>query len=419
MFKITIKDLKLFLTDRRARMLTFLLPIALITLFALAFGAMGGKNKSHTFELLLSDEDNTKASHNAIELLDSVKHLKLIPKPLAEAQNLVKKGKYDGVIILHKGFGDSLANGGKMPLEIQYDEAQEAELGMLQQSLMPTLFKMPMTGAGDMKKSMHGRFDKMLGTKDVKVQHKVNSQFDTLYETIQKTNPKKGSAGGWDMSSDIKMTKLVVADNDNALALIQAVAGTAIMMLLFSVAGMGASLLDEKQEGTLKRLLYSPVPPMSILFGKMMFATIIAIMQLTIMFLFAWIVFGLKIMENIPSLIVMILATAFACSSFGVFLASFAKSRSQVTSMATLIVLVMSCIGGSMIPLFFMPEWMSKIAVVSINYWGIQGFFDIFWRKLPITDSGFMMKVGILVGIGLVMNIISVRLFKKNILTIA
>jgi ABC-2 type transport system permease protein len=151
----------------------------------------------------------------------------------------------------------------------------------------------------------------------------------------------------------------------------------------------------------------------------MLSANVISISQLVMMFTYAWIVFGLDIFQNIPSLIVMIVATAFACSSFGVFLASFAKSRQQVQGFSTLIVLSMSAIGGSMIPLFIMPLWMQKIAVVSVNYWGIQGFYDIFWRMLPLSDPTFITRVIVLLAIGLVLNFIASRLFKKNILNLA
>ncbi|NOY46643.1 MAG: ABC transporter permease, partial [Chlorobi bacterium] len=91
-----------------------------------------------------------------------------------------------------------------------------------------------------------------------------------------------------------------------------------------------------------------------------------------------------------------------------------AKTRQQLQGLSTIIILVMSAIGGSMVPLFVMPAIMQKIAVVSVNYWGIQGFYDIFWRNLPIIE--IVPKMSVLVGIGLIMTIISVRLFKKNIL---
>jgi len=209
-------------------------------------------------------------------------------------------------------------------------------------------------------------------------------------------------------------------ENGNSFpGLVQSVAGAAVMMLLFSVAGIGGSLLEEKKEGMLKKLLCAPIHPNEILFGKMAFANIVSVMQLTLVFVYAKTVFGLDIFPHIPSLALMILATSYACSSFGVFLASFARSQQQVQSVSTIIILVMSAIGGSMMPLFIMPEFMQKIAVFSVNYWGMQGFFDIFWRLLPFTDSVFLSRVLVLIGIGTLLNWIAFLLFRKNILKIA
>jgi ABC-type multidrug transport system permease subunit len=158
--------------------------------------------------------------------------------------------------------------------------------------------------------------------------------------------------------------------------------------------------------------------PNNILYGKMIYANIISIAQLSIIFVYAWLVFGLVILHHLPSLVLMIFVTAYACSSFGIFLASFSKSRQQVQGLSKLIVLIMSGIGGSMIPIFMMPEFMQKIAVVSVNYWGIQGFYDTFWRLLPLTDMTFLSRVVVLIGIGTLLNIIALLMFKKNILKI-
>jgi ABC-type multidrug transport system permease subunit len=142
-------------------------------------------------------------------------------------------------------------------------------------------------------------------------------------------------------------------------------------------------------------------------------------LQLSVMFIYAKVAFGLDIFSHLPSLLLMIVATAYACSSFGVLLASIAKTRQQVQGMSTLVVLVMSCIGGSMIPTFIMPLFMQKISVFSVNYWGIQGFYDIFWRGLAITDYTFLSRILVLVLIGSVMNLIALQMFKKNVLKIA
>ena len=206
---------------------------------------------------------------------------------------------------------------------------------------------------------------------------------------------------------------------DNMHGIVQVVAGTSVMMLLFSVAGIGETLLNEKQEGMLKKLLCSPIHHSHILYGKIIFANIISSVQLIIMFIFYWLVFGLDILPHIPSLIIMILVTAYACSSFGIVLASFARTRQQVQGFATMIVLVMSVIGGSMIPIIFMPDIIQKIAVVTVNYWSIQGFYDIFLQHLPLTDITFLSKVFTLILIGTTLNLVAFRMFTRNILRFA
>ena len=240
------------------------------------------------------------------------------------------------------------------------------------------------------------------------IHSKVDEQI-SKFETSDKKSDKS--------LMGMKTTPMFSKSENNNLGLVQSVAGVAIMMLLFSVTGMGSGMLTEKEEGTLKKLLYSPIRPSSILFGKMLSTIIVSIIQLTVMFVFAWIAFGLDIFIDIPSLVVMILSTAFACAGFGIFIASISKSRKQVESYSTLVILIMSAVGGSMVPIFIMPAIMQKIAVVSVNYWSIQGFYDIFWRHLPISDV--MTRVAVLIGIGIFMMAISIRNFNKNILDIA
>jgi ABC-type multidrug transport system permease subunit len=255
------------------------------------------------------------------------------------------------------------------------------------------------------------QFDRQNPNLDEKMRDMIHQQIKDNFTANAGTGPATGDS--------VLATTALVAEQENSPGLIHAVAGNSIMMLLFAVAGIGASLLDEKQEGTLKRLLYSPIRPNQILFGKMLSTNVVCILQLTVMFIYAWAVFGLQIWQNVPGLILMILATAFACSSFGVVLASFAKSRSQVQGYSTLIVLTMSAIGGSMVPTFVMPAFMQKISIFSVNYWGVQGFYDIFWRHLPVSDFDFLKKIIVLILIGCVLNFVAVRMFKKNILDLA
>jgi ABC-2 type transport system permease protein len=405
MFKILRKELKMFLKDKRAVMLTFLLPTILITVFALAFGGDNG-NGIREIPLLVCDQDNTDLSIKTFNDIDSVKMLYVIPCTYDSAIDLIKRGKRTAVFIIRKGFSDSVKAMKQLPWELQYDAARAQETGIIQSLLT---------------RALYGSVGKIM-TRNA-IEKNITTMFPFI-DTISRNNivakftgsNSSGNSGGSTIQNIMKLnTSSVVSAKVGNVGLVQAVAGTAVMMLLFSLSGMGGGLLDEKENGTLKRLLYSPVHPAEILLGKMASAIIVAACQLTFMFGFATVVFHLQITDKIPALTIMILSTAIACSGFGVFLATMARSRQQLQGMSTLIILTMSVIGGSMVPSFLMPQWMQNLSVISINYWSIQGFYDILWRDLPVGGI-FLSKVAVLVSVGVVLTLLAFRFFRKNVL---
>ena len=158
MKKLALKDLKLFFADKRAMMLTFLVPIALITLFAFAFGGVGHKKgESKPTTLVVADDDNTAASRNVMKQLDSSREFVVEQKSAAEAENLVKKGDEAAVLILHKGLADSLNAGNRPPVELKYDAAEEAAVGMLKGALIGSLIRI--VGGKSMAKSTLAKID--------------------------------------------------------------------------------------------------------------------------------------------------------------------------------------------------------------------------------------------------------------------
>jgi ABC-type multidrug transport system permease subunit len=394
MIKLFRKDLILFFNDPRSYTLTFLIPIILITLFAFAYGGIEKyQGKPDTYKLLISDNDKTDLSGRFISALDSVSSLEVLKVDIDEARRLVTNGSYSGALFIHNGFMDSLLTGSSLPVELLYDKEQSFEAGVLQSITVNVLFSY--TGA-----------IKRQNTIDYLVMKGIVDPDLFQYITSSVSNN----------SSELKMSSIVGEKRGQNLGLIQAVAGTAILMLLFSVAGIGTSILEERENGTINRLLFSPLSLRTILYSKMLFAFSISILQLSVMFLFSWLFLNLDITINPEALVLMILSTAFAVSSLGIFLAAIAKSRQQALSLSTLIILVMSAIGGSMIPLFIMPDVMRNLAYFSVNYWSIQGFYDIFWRTLPLSD--IIPKILLLSGVGIIFTIISLRLFSKNIFKI-
>lgn len=386
---IAIKDIKLFLKDKKGVLLTFLLPIMLITLFALTFGDIGkSSSKISQIKLIVSEMHHTEEITTFINDLENISQLQVITKPLEEGLELVKKGSYVAQLVV-----DSHVNNGVTTLKYQLfiDASKPIEVGFLEGIVQQHITQ----------GNLADFFDKKFVAMPIKLKKKIQKEVNDSFQE-----------SGLEVISVLKKET-----NKDSLGLIQAVAGTAIMMLLFSIVSIGGGLLDEKENGTFKRLLTAPIKPMDLLFGKLLMSICVAFVQLIIMFLFAWAAFDLHIFKAVPSLLAMMFCTAFAVSSFGVFLVSIVKTRQQLNGISTLIIMTMSALGGSMIPIFIMPSFMQKIAVVSLNYWGIQGFFDILWRNFSFID--ILPRMIVLLGIGGVMLLISMPLFKKNLRQLA
>ncbi len=93
--------------------------------------------------------------------------------------------------------------------------------------------------------------------------------------------------------------------------------------------------------------------------------------------------------------------TSFAVASFGMLLASLARTRGQLAAFSTLIILTMSALGGSMFPKFLMSDAMLRVGYFTFNSWAISGYQKIFWRDEPIASLGPEVAVLISSGVAL------------------
>ena len=99
----------------------------------------------------------------------------------------------------------------------------------------------------------------------------------------------------------------------------------------------------------------------SLLLGKLVYLVGLAVAQLTLMFTWGALFFGVDLASHLPGFLIMTVVTAAACASFGLLLAAICRSRMQLVALSNLAILVMSALGGSMFPRFLMPEKMQKI----------------------------------------------------------
>jgi ABC-2 type transport system permease protein len=167
-------------------------------------------------------------------------------------------------------------------------------------------------------------------------------------------------------------------------------AGISVMFLLFSMSGAAGSLLDEEESGVIERLLSTRAGMPSLLAGKWLFYGLLGFVQVLMMFGWGSLFFGLDLStpQRIGGLLAMALVTALAAAAFGLVLATVCRTRGQLSGVSTVLIMLMSAIGGSMFPRFMMPELMTKASLLTFNGWALDGFLKVFWYDDPEVGLG-------------------------------
>jgi ABC-2 type transport system permease protein len=220
----------------------------------------------------------------------------------------------------------------------------------------------------------------------------TREQHDRLDESLRYLRERQESGAAAPDSGNygiIAVTaRAVVGENKNNPMVSFYAAAIGVMFLLFTASGAAGALLDEVESGTLDRVLSSRVTTTTLLLGKLTYNSLLAFSQLVLMFLWGWAVFKLDFWSHIPGFVVTGACTAFAVAAFGMLLASVCRTRAQLGALSTLVILVMSSIGGSMFPRFLMPEAMQKAGLLTINAWAIDGSTKVFGVTSQSFTSG-------------------------------
>lgn len=434
---LVAKDLRLFVRDPVALLLAVLLPIALVTVFGTIMsnvgGGGGGMPRVDVAVLDLDDSEDSRAFVAAFSDADGIEVD--IPREENRSREALRRAVHDGdvpfVVILPEGFSQGAE------LELLRDPGRTVSQQILFIGLVRALIdargpdiawdiQTRTFRAAGIPEEWMGRIEAFTRPFAAAVEAMFEEADAAGYLDDAEGPGDDGDGGG----GDFDMTRFVTEalpinatdvapegrDKQITYQVAHAVSGMTVMMLMFSLVGYARTLIEEREQGSLRRLLVAPMAPSTILWSKLLGTIILGQGLVLILFAYSQVVFGLDVVSRWDTLVMIALFTSVAVAGFALLVASFCKTDKQADGLSTIIILVMSSLGGAWMPLQMMGDLVQTVARFTIPYWSIHAFQRTFWNDQHWTSPAILTDLAVLAALGVGLSLLATRVFRRRYL---
>ena len=164
---------------------------------------------------------------------------------------------------------------------------------------------------------------------------------------------------------------LYQAAQGHSAGISQAVIATVVMFSLLALSIVGGSILTERVWHTWERIRATAVRPAELLAGKALPAMAVLLAQQVLIVGLGAAVFGLAVPS--PALLALALfAWTLALLGMGAAIGVLARSFSELSIAYDLGGILLSSLGGALVPLAVMPAWVRHVAPASPGYWAVS-----------------------------------------------
>ncbi len=174
-------------------------------------------------------------------------------------------------------------------------------------------------------------------------------------------------------------------------------ASMSVLFLFFTVGFAAASLLRERRDGTLDRVLSTPTAPWAVLVGKTASVAILGFGGFVVVWLATTLLFGAPWGDPL-GVVVLIATTVAAIAGVSLFVSSFARTEQQAQTSTATITFVFALLGGNFVGPGQGPALLRTLSLFTPNGWALRGFTDL--SADAVGPAGIALDVAVLVAIG-------------------
>lgn len=410
---LTWKDLKVFFKDPGAVVLIFLQPFMFIVVMSYALGGLFEPGKE-PIKLPAVNQDRGAQATAILQQLDEMDAFQVETtwdgRPLTQemAEQLIVTGKRSLALVFPPDFSEALEQ------DLNTTERHTTKVLVIVDPTTSSQFVEPIVG------TLQGLIERRAFTAI------VPRGIDLLFERVAPQMPAEqreafksqaqeamsgGLLGGGEPVVAIERTApagMQVKKYPNTFQ--QNVPGYTIYGIFWIVSLLAGSVLQEKREGTFRRLLVAPMNRAVMLVGKLLPYYLINLIQLVIMLGASSLLFGMSLGSSPAGLALVSLAAAATATGLGVLVSALARTEAQVGGLTVLLLLTMSALGGCFVPRFIMPEWLRTVGLITPHAWALDAYQDLLVRGYGLLEV--LPKVGALVAFAAVFFGIGVWRFR-------
>ncbi len=406
------------LLRRRARPASTLVMIAFPLFMSLALGTVmgtgGGGPEFPAIDILVENRDDggflSRALVGALSSPQSEGYLHAETVG-AEGRQLMAKGKASALLIIPEGFTDAILDGSPTELRVVRNPAEGIKPEIIVQGaeLVATWLDQGSRLLG----GELGELSDLIEADRIPPAAKVGALASRITERMAATRnvlfPPLVGIGSTKEAAD-------EGDKGHGTGGIfgYVLLMTSVMALLFVAVRSVTDLFEEQNSGMLRRQFATPLPVWRIMAAKFLFSLVLGLLVLMILAVCGLALGWLEAPDHPLAAILLVAVFNLSACALVALIVGLSRNEKQAGIFSWLIVMGMSAVGGSMVPLQTLPAGMRAMAEYTLNYWVIDGLSRVMFQTADLADVGRNLAVLTVAGLVLAFlaNILLVRRFR-------
>jgi ABC-2 type transport system permease protein len=172
--------------------------------------------------------------------------------------------------------------------------------------------------------------------------------------------------------------------------------GLVVFFMVFVVTCV--SFLRERSQGTLERLMASPLRRSDIVLGYMLGFTILALVQALEVLVFALAVLRIHNAGNVLLIFGVETLLAVGAVNLGIFLSTFARTEFQAVQFIPLVVVPQVLLSGVILPIASEPGWLQVVSKVLPLTYAVNGLRDVMLKGADLGWASVQLDAAVMLG---------------------